>query len=200
MSPRLLPALVLLAACAGPTPSSGDMVQGAPEPPPSDAPPVLDDLPRDVHRAANRARQSENLGTLDWRDDLATIAQAHSRDMATRDFFDHVNPDGKSPDDRAVAAGIECVITISSTQRRLGVSENLYMTSRYERYTDAVLGDRVKRTYEWFPVAEIAHRTVQGWLDSPGHRRNLLEPTAHTEGIGVAVSPDHRVFVTQVLC
>jgi hypothetical protein len=36
---------------------------------------------------------------------LTAAARAHSLDMATRNFFDHVNPDGQSPTDRAHAAG-----------------------------------------------------------------------------------------------
>ena len=36
---------------------------------------------------------------------LAAAARAHSDDMVTRDYFDHFNPDGASPSDRARAAG-----------------------------------------------------------------------------------------------
>src|SRR5262249_16086923 len=36
---------------------------------------------------------------------LTTSARAHSLDMAQRDFFDHVNPDGVNPTQRVQAAG-----------------------------------------------------------------------------------------------
>lgn len=36
---------------------------------------------------------------------LTSAARAHSLDMATRNFFDHTNPSGQSPTDRARAAG-----------------------------------------------------------------------------------------------
>ncbi|MCC6319973.1 MAG: hypothetical protein IT438_00875 [Phycisphaerales bacterium] len=36
---------------------------------------------------------------------LTMAARAHSQDMADRNFFDHVNPSGQSPTDRAQAAG-----------------------------------------------------------------------------------------------
>ena len=36
---------------------------------------------------------------------LQAAARAHSRDMATRNFFDHSNPDGRDPSDRARSAG-----------------------------------------------------------------------------------------------
>lgn len=37
--------------------------------------------------------------------DLTVASRLHTQDMADRDFFDHVNPDGLDPTDRAVAAG-----------------------------------------------------------------------------------------------
>lgn len=36
---------------------------------------------------------------------LTIAARAHSADMAARNFFDHLNPDGQNPTQRAVAAG-----------------------------------------------------------------------------------------------
>lgn len=36
---------------------------------------------------------------------LTTAARAHSLDMATRNFFDHINPSGQNPTQRAQAAG-----------------------------------------------------------------------------------------------
>lgn len=36
---------------------------------------------------------------------LRCAARAHSKDMAERNFFDHVNPDGESPFDRMMKAG-----------------------------------------------------------------------------------------------
>lgn len=36
---------------------------------------------------------------------LRTAARGHSKDMATRNYFDHNNPEGKGPKDRIMAAG-----------------------------------------------------------------------------------------------
>jgi uncharacterized protein YkwD len=38
---------------------------------------------------------------------LRCAARNHSLDMATRDFFDHENPDGEAPEDRITRAGFE---------------------------------------------------------------------------------------------
>jgi uncharacterized protein YkwD len=36
---------------------------------------------------------------------LMQVAEAHSQDMVDRNFFDHINPDGLGPEDRASNAG-----------------------------------------------------------------------------------------------
>lgn len=38
---------------------------------------------------------------------LASLAQDFSDDMAARDFFDHTDPDGRTPWDRAAKAGVQ---------------------------------------------------------------------------------------------
>ena len=54
----------------------------------------------DVHRA------SIGCPALDWHVELAGVAESHSADMASRDFFGHVNPEGESPFDRMRRAGL----------------------------------------------------------------------------------------------
>jgi len=41
---------------------------------------------------------------------------------------------------------------------------------------------------------------VRGWMDSPGHRKNILTPHWRNEGVGVFLSPDEKVFITQNFC
>lgn len=54
----------------------------------------------------NEHRASLGCARLALHKGVASVAQAHSQDMARRGFFDHVNPDGESPFDRLRAAGI----------------------------------------------------------------------------------------------
>ncbi len=53
--------------------------------------------------------ESDCAVNLQWSDDLAQVAYEHSKDMCDRDFFEHANPDGKSPFDRMDDAGIAWV-------------------------------------------------------------------------------------------
>ena len=45
----------------------------------------------------------------------------------------------------------------------------------------------------------IATKTVNGLMNSQGHRENILRPYFQSEGIGVAKSGD-EIYVTQNFC
>jgi uncharacterized protein YkwD len=74
----------------------------------------LPNFQADVLRVVNAARaQARSCGTVAkpavaavaWNNALFVAASGHSQDMALRNFFDHINPDGKTPGDRATSAG-----------------------------------------------------------------------------------------------
>lgn len=55
--------------------------------------------------ALNNYRASKGLATLSYSKVLEKAANAHAKDMYDRNFFDHTNPDGDGPADRAIDAG-----------------------------------------------------------------------------------------------
>jgi len=56
-------------------------------------------------QALNSYRVANGLDELLYSDTLEEAADFQARDMYARGFFDHTNPDGEGPLDRAVAAG-----------------------------------------------------------------------------------------------
>jgi hypothetical protein len=54
--------------------------------------------------------------------------------------------------------------------------------------------------YDWNTLEEIAESTVEGWMNSPGHRKNILIPVWQREGIGVSIAPDDKVYITENFC
>jgi uncharacterized protein YkwD len=80
------------------------------EPPGATLGPMISDMLMRV----NQERTSRGLSVLIFSEELAIVAETHSIDMANRDFFDHINPDGDGPENRRIAAGIST-----------GVGENL---------------------------------------------------------------------------
>lgn len=81
---------------------------------------------------------------------LSDLARAHSEDMAARGYFDHTDPDGATPWDRAEKAGVS----------GLG-AENI---ARGQADAGAVMN---------------------AWMQSEGHRANILNCDFTTMGVGV---------------
>ncbi|MFL6097398.1 MAG: CAP domain-containing protein [Blastococcus sp.] len=79
---------------------SGPATTAAPAP----ADPSTEDQ---VLALVNVQRAAAGCGALTADPALADVARAHSADMRDRGFFDHVNPDGLDPFERAARAGLE---------------------------------------------------------------------------------------------
>ncbi|MEU3028713.1 sigma-70 family RNA polymerase sigma factor [Streptomyces incarnatus] len=69
------------------------------------APAPAGDTVSQVVALVNKERASAGCSPLTADPQLQQAAQAHSDDMAARNFFDHVNPDGVDPGQRITAAG-----------------------------------------------------------------------------------------------
>jgi uncharacterized protein YkwD len=77
--------------------------------------------------------------------------------MVALRFFDHVAPDGSGPEDRVAATGYAAA----------GVGENIGEGAGAD--------------------ASSAAAMVAGWMDSAGHRANILDPGFRDAGIGVVL-------------
>ncbi|WP_435332682.1 CAP domain-containing protein [Haloarchaeobius sp. TZWWS8] len=144
-------------------------------------------LERLVHGEVNEVRTSRGLEALERDAALAEIARYHGRDMAQNEYVAHTAPDGETMSDRYDAFGYDCRVSTGDGRYASG-GENIY----YARYTG----------YD-YTEAELARMTVDGWMNSTGHRENLLRDYWNREGIGVVVDQrDGRthVYVTQNFC
>ncbi len=150
-----------------------------------------------VHELINVQREQNGLAPLTYDPFLADIARGHSWDMATRNYFEHMNPEGLLARDRGNAAGYPCIRVVKEGSYN-GISENILQGYRADAsYTDAS-GNIT--SYDWKTLEEIAQIGVDGWMASPGHRENILKPRYQTEGIGVAFSADDKIYITQNFC
>ena len=126
-------------------------------------------LEADLLTLTNQARLDNGVGTLEGDEGLAQAARHHAEEMARLGYFSHTSPVGENA-------------TVSQRVARSGsfigtLGENL-----------ALVGE-----------ADTAQTTTTGWLESPGHRANLLNPQFTHVGFGTARYPDGRVAVAQVL-
>ncbi|QDZ40276.1 CAP domain-containing protein [Euhalothece natronophila Z-M001] len=109
---------------------------------------------------ANRDRANHGLSTLKEHPELSQAAQDYAEELLARDFYDHVTPEGQTPKDR--------VEHISGMR---GVGENLVQQ---------------KGNFRVEVNEDLLNKFQQGWMDSPGHRENLLQSNFTYFGYGLA--------------
>lgn len=111
----------------------------------------------------NAFRQQNKLAPVKPDKQLTATARAYATFLASRDLFSHT-ADGRQPSDRATAAGYKfCEI-----------AENLAL-------------NQDSRGLE---ARDIADKAMTGWINSPGHRANLVSPGVTDIGVAVARSAD----------
>ncbi len=134
----------------------------------------------------NEERARNKLSFLEYAPELERAAQMHSRDMYENSFFSHYNTydsNKKTPNDRAALAGILNPYT----------AENI-ATSHGLRYKS---GDKVfvrgngqfsyRMDGELIPphtYLSLAETIVESWMNSKGHRKNILSGDALQLGCG----------------
>jgi uncharacterized protein YkwD len=128
------------------------------------APPKSADLKATVaaiYERSNAFRTQEGRETLAVDPTLQETAQKFADYMAESDRYGH-QADGRTPSQRAKAQGYDYAIVL----------ENIAFA--YD-----------SRGYE---APALSEQFVQGWIDSPPHRENLLDPDVTQIGVGVAES------------
>lgn len=119
------------------------------------------DVEQEIFKLVNAERVKDGLVALAADTKLDKIARAHSEDMLSKGYFSHTNTSGCSSSCRATLAGYAW----------RAVGENIYTMTGYD-----------------MGAKETAHHMVDGWMNSPGHRANILNASFTHHGIGLAVS------------
>jgi len=78
----------------------------------------------------------------------------------------------------------------------LGFPENIEQNNLYDsvEYIDGI------PIYHWLSEDQLSSSIVDVWMNSPGHRENILTPAYYSQGIGIAISSDDKVFITEDFC
>ena len=66
------------------------------------------EIEQEVHVGINVERIRTGGASLNWDEQLAAVARAHSDDMTNRGYFSHDTPEGLGPSDRIDRAGYRC--------------------------------------------------------------------------------------------
>ena len=151
---------------------------------------VSSDIVEDfVHAEVNDRRAEHGLDPIEWDGTIASVSRAHSADMAEREYFSHVNPEGEGPHDRFEAVADYC--------RAYG--ENVAMTW-VDRSVERPDDDEID---EYRTAEELAEGLVEQWMQSPDHRDAILEENVDgwdRGGVGVYLTDDGQVYATHNFC
>ena len=60
--------------------------------------------------------------------------------------------------------------------------------------------NEIPTAYQWKDPETIAQTIVKGWMKRPTHREAILETAWQTQGIGIVITNDYRVYVTEDFC
>jgi len=135
----------------------------------------------------NTRRTERGREPFDRTAELDKIAQYHSNDMAQNDYYSHDSPDGESAGDRFEMFPNTCSAAVSENIHRAEINDRMRVWNGDETiYTSDARG--------------VARYLVKGWMNSDGHRENILRSEWSQTGVGIAVQPDGDLFATQVFC
>lgn len=130
--------------------------------------PTLPDVPAvetQIIELTNAFRGQNKLGDVKSSAVLTAVARAYATYLAKSGQFSHT-ADGHQSSDRVTAGGYEWCET----------GENLasFLDSR------------------GFTSLDLAKSSVEGWINSPGHRKNMLAEFVTETGVGVARAPGDK--------
>jgi uncharacterized protein YkwD len=115
-------------------------------------------IEKEIFHLVNAEREKMGLNELKYDEKLADVARIHSKNMVEKDFFSHVDPEGRGPQERVETYYTEIIAR--------GFGENIgYMHGENEE--------------------AVARNLMVSWMDSPEHRANILNDQFSHIGVGV---------------
>jgi uncharacterized protein YkwD len=141
-----------------------------------------------IFYVTNEVRQKHKLTYLEYHKLLEEAAVLHSDNMVSQNFFDHINPKSKkfkTPEDRARYEGIQNPFLAEN------IIESFVLDYKSGKpvFTDGKGKFWYKKEDSPLSVhtyLSLADKMVEDWMNSPGHRANILSKKAIQLGCGTS--------------
>ncbi|MBQ8998395.1 MAG: serine protease, partial [Clostridium sp.] len=124
---------------------------------------------KEVFRLINIEREKVNLSPLVWSDQILKYSTEKSKDMAQNNYFNHSDLNGKYTYNYMQADGISFNTW----------AENIITANNNSN------------------VSSIAQDMVNRWMNSSGHKSNILNSKVNTSAVGVFVK-GNVIYGTQI--
>lgn len=122
-----------------------------------------------VFQLTNEERAKTGAKALASDPALNELARSRSEDMVKRNYFSHDTPDGK----------------------------NVFDMLKEMRFSFSTAGENI--AYNSYPISQSPQRVMTSWMNSSGHKANILNTRYGRIGIGAYQRPsDGAIFYTQV--
>jgi uncharacterized protein YkwD len=146
-------------------------------------------LERHIWNFTNEKRIQNGLGRVEYAPRIVDPARNHAQNMAKHDYVGHTQPNGQTGEER-----YSDVCNYRGSGYSFG--ENAIAGWYGERFEAWKTGEVVDTEDE----KELAKYLVEGWMNSQGHRENILNPSWGELGVGVYKRDDGKVFAAQTFC
>ena len=128
----------------------------------------------------NRERRRRGLKRVSGHPALIRAARRHARWMARRRIFSHTGAGGSKPHERAKSAGYP----VEAVSENILVSQGTYGVTWSSRF-------------RWRRDWRLGQGAVRLWMNSPGHRENILNPDFNHLGVGVTRNRKGKIYYVQ---
>jgi len=141
-----------------------------------------------IFKYTNEERVNAGVSQLKLDSKLSEVARLHSEDMATNNFFNHINLNGEDPTARAIRMRYNVHKELGGGWYSDGIAENIGKMPT---------GNVEGMGYISNDADSIARAQVESWMESPGHKANILDPQYDVIGVGVAYDGSLYYVCTQ---
>ena len=117
----------------------------------------ISEVEQAIFQRVNQERSKAGLPTLSYNNTMEHYARLKSKDMGDRNYFDHANPEGK---------------LITEQMKADGVTYNAW-------------GENIAYISGMSSNAQLATQFMDNWMNSEGHRANILSSKFSSIGVGV---------------
>ncbi len=137
----------------------------------------LSSVEQEILALTNQERRKVGLADLSWHNAAHKVARDKVLEMYDKNYFAHTSPyTGELQQQFEVFGGLILGSNVST------IGENLAMVQGYSQ-------DKLSAAF-W----------VQQWMDSPGHKANIVNKDFTHMGVGVYYGQDGRAYASQAFC
>lgn len=131
----------------------------------------MENIEKQIFEMVNQERSKRGLNILQYDDKLSQAARQHSMEMGELNYFSHTSPINENKD-------------VAKRVRNCGL-------------IDIAVGENIGNNFGYSEDI-LAQQFMTGWMNSTGHRENILRENFTHIGVGVIKTKDGYYYGTQV--